>query len=99
MDKWRACGEEITHQLCYLYQVCMCTHCTVYQTGTFFRDQFFPILGPVLFSGTIQKGAKFPGPGCHTVCRKMVKRQKILSREFISFGLEPDFIFLVKGSA
>ena len=38
-------------------------------------------------------------PGCHTVCRKMVKRQKILSREFISFGLEPDFIFLVKGSA
>ena len=52
-------------------------------TGTFFRDQFFPIPVPVLFSGTnffryryryffpgpifsgtgtIQKGAKFPGP-------------------------------------
>ena len=39
-------------------------------TGTFFRDQIFPVPVPVLFpgpifsgTGTIQKGAKFPGPG------------------------------------
>ena len=40
-------------------------------TGTFFRDQIFPVPVPVLFSGTnffryryryLQKGAKFPGP-------------------------------------
>ena len=64
MDKWKACGEEITHPLCYLYQVCMCTLYSV-----------------------------------PTVYRKKVKRQKILSREFISTGLEPYFIFLVIGSA
>ena len=38
-------------------------------TGTFFRDQILPV--PVLFSGTgagtIQKGAKLLGPGCHTL--------------------------------
>ena len=65
-------------------------------TGTFFRDQFFPVPVPVLFSGTkffrnryryffpgpilsgtdtgtIQKGAKFPGPGCHTLLPRKLK--------------------------
>ena len=73
----------------FRYQYFFRTNFSDTGTGTFFWDQIFPLPVLVLFSGpnfsgtgTIQRGAKFLGPECHSLLVGLCSHVKNLPHSF-----------------